>query len=70
MNESEIFKSIYYQMIKLKKTTKSIAKELNRHPSTIKRWLNKGGQLRMSKLHLLLHSVGLKLIIKIKDKAK
>lgn len=66
MTSEQIFKTIAKTMKNLNKTPASIAKELDKHPSTIRRWLKQEGKIKISKLFLLLHSLGLTLKLQIR----
>ena len=68
MTTAQIYKTIRQTMVNQGKSPVSIAKELQRHPSTIRRWLNSKGKIRMSKLYLLLDQVGLKLVMVKRNK--
>jgi IS30 family transposase len=68
MTENQMFKVITHRMAELGKTPTSIAKELKRHPSTVRRWLRLKGKIKMSRMYLLLDNLSLKLTMKMKGK--
>lgn len=68
MTSKEMLKEIKNEMTLQGFTNKSLAESLNRHPSTITRWLNSPKTIRINKIFLLCGVLGLKVTLEVTEK--